>query len=287
VARLGRVGPTRVEWVCAIVVLSSLLFCVRVIAESAHAPVREGAVPTALAQAASRDLPKAASSTRRLRPSSHSASDLRSSERGSLPGAAPAQPDDPTDRAAPEQEWTRGAIRSLWVRAADRADASGEIDRLASARRTLAPESAEAELARIALDDLMRLRDRRMAADAIDEEGMLAPGERIDELRDALRYSDDPGEIRSALRELGGQRGEEAVEAMLSVGPLPEPSQRQKSLRLLWRMAADDLETDHRDAIREELDRARYAANLEEARIAVLALEDLDRLDSLSREQAR
>jgi hypothetical protein len=52
-------------------------------------------------------------------------------------------------------------------------------------------------------------------------------------------------------------------------------------------MAADDLETDHRDAIREELDRARYAANLEEARIAVLALEDLDRLDSLSREQAR
>jgi len=74
---------------------------------------------------------------------------------------------------------------------------------------------------------------------------------------------------------------------MLSVGPLPEPSQRQKSLRLLWRMAADDLGTDHRDAIRDDLDRARYAANPEEARIAVLALDDLDRLDSLSREHAR
>jgi len=182
-----------------------------------------------------------------------------------------------------ELHLTQDEVRELWAGAADEGDLDEVVEILETFLDHASRDTSAARLARRGVEDLLALRDRRADPDGfVEEDDPIQAARRLEELSAELRYGDRSSAIHSALSELGGSRDLAAVEAILDAGSLPELTQRRHSLHLLWRIAADTGDPD--GSIRDQLERARYAADASEARLAERALADLDQLAAVEHE---
>ncbi len=178
-------------------------------------------------------------------------------------------------------------IRAMWIAAADAGAPDAAIDSLRSRLDSLAPGTDESKLAQSALADLEALRARREGwadPEPLDPEAEAWRAEEaLARAADALRSSSDPRDLRSALRHVARSRADAAADAAVDAGALPDPAQEAHRVRVLWRLAADGVETTRGTTIRDALERAAGQRDIRAAALARQAIADLDRLEAQAR----
>ncbi len=198
----------------------------------------------------------------------------------------------PAQTIVPEPDVsTLASIHAAWIAGADAGSPDAVLDYLEAMIRAHPVRSREARLARRALDDLLALRDRRLRRDRFDardeashrETERRRYQERIAGYAHTLRYDDRAETINEALGALGTVREEAAAVAILAAGQLPERAQRERRIRLLWRMAADGVSTGAGATPRDQLERTAWSSDPGESALAREALADLDHLRILVR----